>query len=245
MCYRHESLRLGAPLGWHHRRVGHGVRVIPAAYVKPYVKRNKTDARNAKAICETVSRANMRFVTIKTVAQQAARGVERSLDLLTRQRTQLMNSVRSLLAEVGIVARPGERGFAELLAVLADEAAEMPEALREALYLIARHIEALSASITVLQARIEAVVRTNPAMRRLMTIPGVGPITAHAVVTAIGDGRHFRCARDFAAWCGLTRRSCHGREVARRQDQPAGRDAVAHAVCTGGEHGHAACAHAR
>jgi transposase len=176
--------------------LGHEVRLIPAAYVKPYVRRNKTDARDAEAICEAVSRANMRFVAIKTVAQQASRGLERSLDLLTRQRTQLMNSLRSLLAEIGIIARPGERGFAELLGVLADEAAEIPAVLREALCLMARHIEAMSASITVLQTRIEAVVRQNAVMRRLMTIPGVGPITAHAVVTAIGDGRQFRCARD-------------------------------------------------
>ena len=185
--------------------LGHEVRLIPAAYVKPYVRRNKTDARDAEAICEAVSRANMRFVAIKTVAQQAARGLERSLDLLTRQRTQLMNSLRSLLAEIGIIARPGERGFSELLTALADEAAELPEVLREALRLMARHIEAIAQSMTVLKTRIEARARQNPVMRRLMTIPGVGPMTAHAVVTAIGDGRQFRCARDFAAWCGLTR----------------------------------------
>ena len=186
--------------------LGHEVRLIPAAYVKPYVKRNKTDARDAEAICEALSRPNMRFVPVKTVMQQASRGLERSLDLLTRQRTQLMNSLRSLLAEIGMIARSGERGFAELLQALNDAAAEIPEVLRESLRLMARHIDALSISITVLQARIEAVVRNNAVMRRLMTIPGIGPLTAHAVVTAIGDGRQFRCARDFAAWCGLTRR---------------------------------------
>jgi transposase len=186
--------------------LGHEVRLIPAAYVKPYVKRNKTDARDAEAICEALSRPNMRFVPVKTVTQQASRGLERSLDLLTRQRSQLMNSLRSLLAEIGIIARIGERGFAELRQALNDAAAEIPELLRESLQLMARHIDALSTSITVLQAWIEAVVRNNAVMRRLMTIPGIGPLTAHAVVTAIGDGRQFRCARDFAAWCGLTRR---------------------------------------
>jgi transposase len=186
--------------------LGHEVRLIPAAYVKPYVKRNKTDARDAEAICEALSRPNMRFVPVKTVLQQASRGLERSLDLLTRQRSQLMNSLRSLLAEIGIIARSGERGFAELRQALNDAAAEIPAVLRESLQLMARHIDALSTSITVLQARIEAVVRNNAVMRRLMTIPGIGPLTAHAVVTAIGDGRQFRCARDFAAWCGLTRR---------------------------------------
>lgn len=186
--------------------LGHEVRLIPAAYVKPFVRRNKTDARDAEAICEAVSRPNMRFVPVKTVAQQASRGLERSLDLLTRQRTQLMNSLRSLLAEIGIIARGGERGFAELLQVLADDAAAIPAVLREALRLMARHIASLEASIAVLGARIEARARQDAVMRRLMTIPGIGPITAHAVVTAIGDGRQFRCARDFAAWCGLTRR---------------------------------------
>jgi transposase len=186
--------------------LGHEVRLIPAAYVKPYVKRNKTDARDAEAICEALSRPNMRFVPVKTVLQQASRGLERSLDLLTRQRSQLMNSLRSLLAEIGIIARSGERGFAELRQALNDAAAEIPAVLRESLQLMARHIDALSTSITVLPARIEAVVRNNAVMRRLMTIPGIGPLTAHAVVTAIGDGRQFRCARDFAAWCGLTRR---------------------------------------
>lgn len=186
--------------------LGHEVRLIPAAYVKPFVRRNKTDARDAEAICEAVSRPTMRFVPVKTVAQQASRGLERSLDLLTRQRTQLMNSLRGLLAEIGIIARGGERGFAELLQVLADDAAAIPEMLREALRLMARHIASLEASIAVLGARIEARARQDALMRRLMTIPGVGPITAHAVVTAIGDGRQFRCARDFAAWCGLTRR---------------------------------------
>ncbi len=184
--------------------LGHEVRLIPA-YVKPYVRRNKTDARDAEAICEAVTRANMRFVAIKTVAQQASRGLERSLDLLTRQPMHLMNSLRSLLAEIGIVARSGARGFAELLAVLNDAAAEIPEVLRESLCLMARHIDALAASIVVLEARIEARARQDAVMRRLMTIPGIGPITAHAVVTAIGDGRQFRCARDLAAWCGLTR----------------------------------------
>jgi transposase len=96
------------------REFGHTVRLIPAAYVKPFVKRNKTDARDAAAICAALGRPDMRFVAIKSVEQQAARGVERSRDLLVKQHTQLMNSVRSQLAELGIIAPQGRRGFIEL-----------------------------------------------------------------------------------------------------------------------------------
>jgi transposase len=184
--------------------LGHEVRLIPAAYVKPFVKRNKNDARDAEAICEAVQRPNMKFVAIKTVEQQAERGLERSLELLTRQRTQLRNSVRALLAEHGVIAGKGERGFAALVNRL--DSAPIPALLGETLRLLVQQIERLSVAISVLENRIVAAVRRNPVMQRLMTIPGVGPITAHAVVTAIGDGRQFGCARDFAAWCGLTPR---------------------------------------
>jgi transposase len=188
------------------RALGHDVRLIPARYVKPFVKRNKNDARDAEAICEAVSRPNMRFVPIKTVEQQAARSLERSRELLIKHRTQMMNCVRSLLAEVGIITAPGNRGFAELAACLADPDAAIPPLLQDALRPLIQQIERLNAEIAVLDAKIVAIARQHPVMRRLATIPGVGPITAHAVVTAIGEGRQFRCARDFAAWCGLTPR---------------------------------------
>ena len=101
------------------RALGHEVRLIPAAYVKPFVKRNKTDARDAAAICAALGRPDMRFVAIKSVEQQAARGVERARELLVKQHTQLVNCVRSQLAELGIVAAQGGRGFAELTALIA------------------------------------------------------------------------------------------------------------------------------
>lgn len=187
------------------RALGHDVRLIPAAYVRPFVKRNKNDARDAEAICEAVGRANMRFVPIKPVDQQVARGLERSHDLLVKQHTQLSNCVRSLLGELGIIAAPGGRGFAELLARLTSaEPAEVPGELKHALLVLVRQIEQLRVAIAQLEERIVAAAREQPVMRLLATIPGIGPITAHAVVTAIGDGKQFRCARDFAAWCGLT-----------------------------------------
>ena len=188
------------------RALGHEVRLIPAAYVKPFVKRNKTDTRDAAAICAALGRPDMRFVAIKSVERQAARGVERARELLVKQRTQLMNCLRSQLAELGIVAAAGGRGFAELSTLVAAEDAALPALLRPALQALLGQITALQASIIALEAKIMATAKADPVMRRLVTIPGVGGLTAHAIVTAIGDGRQFRTARDFAAWCGLTPR---------------------------------------
>ena len=186
------------------RALGHDVRLIPAAYVKPFVKRNKTDARDAAAICAALGRPDMRFVAIKSIEQQAARGLERARELLVKQRTQLMNCLRSQLAEFGIIAAPGGRGFAELSALVAAGDAAIPALLRPALRALLSQIERLQGSIMALEAQIMTTAKTDPVMRRLATIPGIGGLTAHAIVTAIGDGKQFRTARDFAAWCGLT-----------------------------------------
>ena len=188
------------------RALGHEVRLIPAAFVRPYVKRNKYEARDAEAICEAVSRPTMRFVPVKSEQQQAARALERALELLTKQRTRLRNSVRSLLAEFGVIRQQGERGFAELIVLLEKPEAGLPELLREALRPLVAQIEQLSADIAVLQKRIVTIAREDSLMRLLASIPGIGPMTAHAVVTAIGDGKQFPSARAFAAWCGLTPR---------------------------------------
>jgi transposase len=189
--------------------LGHEVRLIPAAYVKPFVRRNKTDARDAAAICTALGRPDMRFVVVKSREQQAARALERSRDLLVRQHTQLMNSVRSQLAEFGLIAAQGRRGFAELAAIVAADPAAVPAVpalLFDVLRLLVQQVERLAVAITLLERRIVAAARAHPAMRRLTTIPGVGPLSAHAIVSAIGEGRQFASARDFAAWCGLTRR---------------------------------------
>lgn len=167
---------------------------------------NKSDEHDAAAICVALGRPDMRFVAIKSTEQQAARGLERSRQLLVKQHTQLINSVRSQLAEFGIVARQGRCGFATLAAAIAAEAAAVPAVLREALHMLVQHIDRLAGAIAALEQRIVAAARQHAAMRRLATIPGVGPLTAHAIVTAIGDGKQFATARDFAAWCGLTRR---------------------------------------
>jgi transposase len=184
--------------------LGHEVRLIPAAYVKPYVKRNKTDARDAAAICEAVGRATMRFVAVKSVEQQCERALHRARDLLVRQRTQLMNAIRAMLAEMGIVAAQGLKGFASLRAMVERVDPAVPALLLPSLSALVRQWHALDAEAAELEREIVARARADARARRLMTIPGVGPITAHAVVAAIGDGRQFASARDFAAWVGLT-----------------------------------------
>jgi transposase len=133
-----------------------------------------------------------------------ARGLERSRELLVKQRTQLMDSVRSQCAEFGIVAAQGRRGFAELTALLAAEDERLPAALVPVLRLLLDQIDYLAAAIARLEEQIVATAKADPTMRRLATIPGVGAIVAHAIVAAAGDGRQFRSPRDFAAWVGLT-----------------------------------------
>jgi transposase len=187
-------------------KLGHEVRLIPPQHVKPYLKRNKNDMRDAEAIFEASLRPGTHFVPIKTVAQQCDRALHRGRDLLTRQRTQLGNAIRSMLSEAGIIAPQGAAGSAKLYAMI--EAGD--EAIAPQLLVILRRLldqwRALHAAVEAMGDQIEAAARTDPRARALMQIPGVGPITAHAVIAAIGGGTQFGCARDFAAWVGLTPR---------------------------------------
>jgi transposase len=188
------------------RSLGHDVRLIPAAYVKPFVKRNKTDARDAAAICVAALRADMRPVAIKSEEQQASRALERSRELLVKQRTQAMNSLRAMLAEFGVAAAQGSRGFAELRARLMSDDPGLPETLIAALRIVLAQLDGLTPAIAALEDRIKAAVKADPDMRRLARVPSVGFLTAHAVVAAVGDGRRFACGRDFTAWMGITPR---------------------------------------
>lgn len=186
--------------------LGHEVRLVPPGHVTPFVRRNKTDARDAAAICVALQRPDMGFVPVKSEAQQAMRSLERARDLLVRQHTQLCNSLRSLLAEFGVVARPGRKGVSELEALVAAGDERLPAGLLTTLRGMMGVIAGMRGEIERQETRIVATARHDPTMRRLATIPGIGPILAHAVVTAAGDGQRFRSARDFAAWAGLTPR---------------------------------------
>ena len=185
-------------------KLGHQVKLMPASYVKPFVKRNKTDGRDAEGCCEAVKRPSMRFVKVKSIAQQCERGLQRSRDLLMRQRTQLMNSMRALLAEMGVVAAQGLIGFAKLAAMVKAKDKAIPPELLVCLETLLRQWQELETETRKLEALIVKRVKESAPLRRLTQAPGVGPMTAHATLAAIGDGSQFRSARDFAAWLGLT-----------------------------------------
>jgi transposase len=186
---------------------GHEVKLLPPTYVKAYVKRGKTDAADAEAICEAVTRPNMHFVPIKTAEQQAALMMHRSRELLVGQRTALVNALRGHLAELGIVTAKGIHRVADLLAELVGvDNARMPPLALASLRCVAAQIEAVEAQIEELEALIMEWHKGNEASQRLAKIPGVGPITASAVVATIGDASNFASARHLSSALGLTPR---------------------------------------
>jgi transposase len=188
--------------------LGHEVRLIPPSYVKAYVKRNKTDAADAAAICEAVSRPSMRFVPIKSKDQQSILMLHRTRRLLVGQRTRLINAIRSHLAEFGLVAGVGRRGVEALLQVISQESEQspLPAQARVCLTLMAEQLELIKHQILELDRRILAYHRTSSLSRRLETIPGIGPLTSTALVASIPDARVFRSGRDLSAWIGLVPR---------------------------------------
>jgi transposase len=188
---------------------GHQVRLMPPSYVKPYVKRNKNDGRDAEAICEALSRPSMRFVPVKSVEQQATLAVHSTRRLLVRQRTMVANALRAALGELGIVAAQGIKGLRSLMQQLETPSNAIPEIMRGALLLLARQWQGLDAAERALEREIARAALADPDARRLMQVPCVGPITASAVLAKVPDASVFRTARDFAAWTGLTGRD-HG-----------------------------------
>jgi transposase len=189
------------------RELGHEVRLIPPAYAKAYVRRNKNDAADAAAICEAVSRPSMRFVAIKSADQQALAGLHRVRDLLMKQRTMLRNQLRGLMAELGVVAAQGRRGMNELIAVLCDDADQrIPAALRETLIASAEVLRDLERRIEAIEKQMVAAGRENATYRHLITAEGYGPILASAMVAMVVDPGAFRRACDFAASLGLVPR---------------------------------------
>jgi len=187
-------------------KLGHEVRMMPPAYVKPYVKRNKNDGRDAEGICEAMGRATMRFVPVKSAESQAVQALHRTRRLLVRQRTMTANAFRSALSEFGIVAAQGLKGLRSLTETVDDPASAIPEVARMPLQMLARQWERLNADICKLESEIVRAAKTDAVARRLMAIPGLGPIGATAILAAVPDARVFKSARDFAAWLGLTPR---------------------------------------
>jgi transposase len=184
--------------------LGHTVRLMPPAYVKPYVKRQKNDTADAEAICEAVTRPTMRFVPTKTCEQQSCLMLHRARHLFIRQQTAVINSIRAYLAEFGIVAPVGRRGVEQLLEVAADTAdRRVPEVARACLAALGSQLRALKAQILEFDRRIIAWHRSNATSKRLDAIPGVGPALATALVASIADPKAFRSGRDFSAWVGL------------------------------------------
>jgi len=184
--------------------LGHAVRLMSPAYVKPYVKRQKNDSTDAEAICEAVTRPNMRFVPTKTVEQQSCLMLHRARHLFIRQQTAVINSIRAYLAEFGIIAPVGRRGVEQLLDVVADRADHrLPEIARACVAALGSQLRALKAQILEFDRRIIAWHRSSATSRRLDAIPGVGPALATALVASVADARAFRSGRDFSAWVGL------------------------------------------
>jgi transposase len=185
-------------------KLGHEVKLIAPKYVKPFVKRQKNDAADAEAICEAASRPTMRFVAVKSETVQASALVFRTRDILVRQRTQITNAVRGHLAEYGLVVPQGAGHFKKLVAYLEDPASPLPDEVRSILSLLAQTATRLEEKISLLDKEIMRRTRTDEVARRLMTIPGVGPITATAIAALAPPAASFRRGRDFAAWVGLT-----------------------------------------
>ena len=188
-------------------KLGHEVRLMPAKDVKAYIKRNKNDAADAEAICEAVRRPTMRFVQVKSADQQAQLMQHRARDLLMQQRTQLINAMRSHLAELGIIAPQGREGVKELLAIIAnDDNKHLPNDARASLMVLAAQLEALQAMIGAIEKRIVRQHGANKESKRLQTVPGIGVIGASAIAATVTNPRIFRSGRDFAAWIGLVPR---------------------------------------
>jgi transposase len=194
--------------------LGHEVRLMPPQFVKPYVKSQKNDTADAEAICEAVQRPTMRFVPVKSVDQQAVLLLHRTRDLLIRQRSSLISAIRAHFAEFGVIVGQRMRNIDRLLGLLADGGMTLPELARRMLAVLANQLRDVAARVMAVEVELLAWHRANDVSRRLATIPGVGPITASAIVATVGDAAQFKSGRQFAAWLGLVpqQRSSGGKE---------------------------------
>lgn len=186
--------------------LGHDVRLMPPAYVKPYVKRQKNDAADAAAICEAVTRPSMRFVKIRSIDNQAVLMHHKVRETLVRQRTQILNSLRGHLAEIGIIAAQGPSHAHALANLLREGDASIPPAVAAALLPLVDQLDRLNVEIKLVDTAIAKLAKADPVANTLMSIPGIGPITASALVASVGDPSGFSGPRQFAAFLGLVPR---------------------------------------
>jgi transposase len=185
-------------------KLGHTAKLMPPKYVKPYVKRGKTDAGDAEAICEAVTRPTMTFVPVKSAEQQALAMLHKVRETLIGQRTQAINAMRGHLSELGVIAPQGLLGQAELGRIVRDENdARLPPMARVTLQLLLAQIEATSARIAETDAALRAEHKSSAQSRALETVPSIGPVIASALRARIGDAHAFENGRHMAAWIGL------------------------------------------
>ena len=189
------------------QKLGHRVKLMPPRYVKPYVKRQKNDAADAEAICEAVTRPNMRFVEIKSPEQQGVLVLHRVRLMLMRQRIALSNAIRGHMAEYGLVAPVGRNGLQRLMAIIADQGDDrLPAMARASLIVLGSQLQLVNEQVLENDRRVKATARSTELGRRLMEVPGVGPLLASAMVASVPDPTAFRSGRDLAAWIGLVPR---------------------------------------
>lgn len=187
-------------------KLGHDARLMPPSYVKAYVRRQKNDAADAAAICEAVTRPSMRFVSIRSIDNQAVLMHHKVREILVSQRTQALNALRGHLAEVGVIAAQGANGAYALAAAILEGDSSIPLCVRDALAPIVRQLQTLNDEIAASDRAIMGLAKTNETARRLMSVPGIGPITASAIAASVQDVGAFSGPREFAAFLGLTPR---------------------------------------
>ena len=185
-------------------KLGHDARMMPPAYVKPYVRRQKNDAADAAGICEAVTRPSMRSTGVRTLENQAALMHHKAREMLVAQRTQLINALRGHLAEIGVIAARGLKNARDLGVIKAEGDETIPACVRAALAPLVRQLHVLDQEIACSDRTIAAMARGDERARRLMTIPGLGPVTASAMAASIQDVSTFSGPREFAAFLGLT-----------------------------------------
>src|SRR5271170_4002243 len=196
-------------------KLGHEVRLMPPAYVKPYVKRGKTDAADAEAVCEAVTRPTMRFVPVKSPEQQAALSIHRTRDLLVKQRTQSINLIRGILAEFGIDIPKGlERALLMARQIVDGKTPDVPIEAAKVVAMLSQQALDTHVRLREIDRDLLVSLRGNDVARRLMTIPGIGPVGATALAASVTDPHQFRSGRQFAAWLRLTplQKSSGGKE---------------------------------